>query len=80
MPRTAGKMDKRVPEQSRPDTSLEAKRTTLTLFDSGASREQTGRFGKDNPVGEHQGGRRRGIPAMRGTGSQREAAGRSSRG
>lgn len=42
MPRTAGKMDKRVPEQSRPDTSLEAKRTTLTLSDSGASREQTG--------------------------------------
>lgn len=46
MPRTAGKMDKRVPEQSRPDTSLEAKRTTLTLSDSGASREQTGALGK----------------------------------
>lgn len=46
MPRTAGKMDKRVPEQSRPDTSLEAKRTTLTLFDLGASREQTGALGK----------------------------------
>lgn len=51
MPRTAGKMDKRVPEQSRPDTSLEAKRTKLTLCDSGASREQTGALGKIIPSG-----------------------------
>ena len=70
-------MKKRVPEQIKPETSLQAKMTTLKLSCFGHIMRRQGSLEKTTMLGRIESSRKRGRPNMRWIESKKEATGMS---